>query len=106
MTLIKSKLIEKLTLKNNHLFNRDLEKVVNTIFNEITQSLAEGKRCEFRGMGAFSVSHRRKRTGRNPRTGESVIVQEKFIPKFKMGKELREKLNNKDETKVEQETDK
>ena len=105
MTLIKSKLIEKLTLKNNHLFNRDLEKVVNTIFNEITQSLAEGKRCEFRGMGAFSVSHRRKRTGRNPRTGESVIVQEKFIPKFKMGKELREKLNNKNETKIEQETD-
>ena len=105
MTLIKSELIKKLAEKNPHLYERDCERLVTVIFNEITQSLAEGKRCEFRGMGAFSVSHRRKRTGRNPRTGESVLVEEKFIPKFKMGKELREKLNNKDETKIEQETD-
>ena len=105
MTLIKSELIKKIPEKNLHLYERDCERLVNVIFNEITQSLADGKRCEFRGMGAFSVSHRKKRTGRNPRTGESVLVEEKFIPKFKMGKELREKLNNKDETKIEQETD-
>ena len=105
MALIKSELIKRISLKNPHLYEREIERLVSIIFNEITQSLAEGKRCEFRGMGAFSVSLRQKRVGRNPRTGESVLVEEKFIPKFKMGKELREKLNNKDETKIEQETD-
>ena len=94
MSLIKSKLIEKLTAQNNHLFNRDLERVVNTIFNEITQSLADGKRVELRGFGAFSVQHRAARVGRNPRSGESVNVDEKYIPRFKTGKELRLKLNN------------
>ena len=94
MSLIKSKLIEKLTDQNNHLFTRDLERVVNTIFNEITQSLADGKRVELRGFGAFSVQHRAARVGRNPRSGESVNVEEKYIPRFKTGKELRLKLNN------------
>ena len=94
MSLIKSKLIEKLTTQNNHLFTRDLERVVNTIFNEITQSLADGKRVELRGFGAFSVQHRAARVGRNPRSGESVHVEEKYIPRFKTGKELRLKLNN------------
>ena len=94
MSLIKSKLIEKLTDQNNHLFTRDLERVVNTIFNEITQSLADGKRVELRGFGAFSVQHRAARVGRNPRSGESVHVEEKYIPRFKTGKELRLKLNN------------
>ena len=94
MSLIKSKLIEKLTTQNNHLFTRDLERVVNTIFNEITQSLADGKRVELRGFGAFSVQHRAARVGRNPRSGESVNVEEKYIPRFKTGKELRLKLNN------------
>ena len=102
MSLIKSKLIEKLTLKNSHLFNRDLERVVNTIFNEITQSLADGKRVELRGFGAFSVQHRAARVGRNPRSGESVNVEEKYIPRFKTGKELRLKLNNKVSSEPEQ----
>ena len=102
MSLIKSKLIEKLTAQNNHLFTRDLERVVNTIFNEITQSLADGKRVELRGFGAFSVQHRKQRVGRNPRTGESVNVDEKFIPRFKTGKELRIKLNNKVSSEPEQ----
>ena len=95
MSLIKSKLIEKLTQQNNHLYTRDLERVVNTIFNEITQSLADGKRVELRGFGAFSVQHRSARVGRNPRSGESVNIQEKWIPRFKTGKELRLRLNNK-----------
>ena len=95
MSLIKSKLIEKLTAQNPHLFTRDLERVVNSVFNEITQSLADGKRVELRGFGAFSVQHRKQRIGRNPRTGESVNVDEKFIPRFKTGKELRLRLNNK-----------
>ena len=102
MSLIKSKLIEKLTTQNNHLFTRDLERVVNTIFNEITQSLADGKRVELRGFGAFSVQHRAARVGRNPRSGESVNVEEKYIPRFKTGKELRLKLNNKVSSEPEQ----
>ena len=102
MSLIKSKLIEKLTAQNSHLFNRDLERVVNTIFNEITQSLADGKRVELRGFGAFSVQHRAARVGRNPRSGESVNVEEKYIPRFKTGKELRLKLNNKVSSEPEQ----
>ena len=102
MSLIKSKLIEKLTDQNNHLFTRDLERVVNTIFNEITQSLADGKRVELRGFGAFSVQHRAARVGRNPRSGESVNVEEKYIPRFKTGKELRLKLNNKVSSEPEQ----
>ena len=102
MSLIKSKLIEKLTDQNNHLFTRDLERVVNTIFNEITQSLADGKRVELRGFGAFSVQHRAARVGRNPRSGESVNVEEKYIPRFKTGKELRLKLNNKVSSETEQ----
>ena len=69
--------------------------MVNTIFNEITQSLADGKRVELRGFGAFSVQHRAARGGRKPRSGESVNVEEKYIPRCKAGKELRLKLNNK-----------
>ena len=102
MSLIKSKLIEKLTAQNVHLYTRDLERVVNTVFNEITQSLADGKRVELRGFGAFSVQHRKQRVGRNPKTGESVNVEEKFIPRFKTGKELRLKLNNKVSSEPEQ----
>ena len=93
MSLIKSKLIQNITEANPHLFVRDVERIVNTIFNEITQSLAEGKRVELRGFGAFSVKHRKPRIGRNPRTGISVEVNEKFVPFFKPGKLLRERLN-------------
>ena len=103
MGLIKSKLIHNITEANPHLFVRDVERIVNTIFNEITHSLAEGKRVELRGFGAFSVQHRKERTGRNPRTGEAVQVDEKFIPRFKTGKELRLKLNSKNNTPVSQE---
>tara|TARA_Y100001935_G_C16981748_1_gene349158 strand:+ start:125 stop:445 length:321 start_codon:yes stop_codon:yes gene_type:complete len=105
MALIKSELIKRISLKNPHLYEREIERLVSIIFNEITQSLAEGKRCEFRGMGAFSVSLRQKRVGRNPRTGESVIVQEKLIPKFRMGKELRIRLNSKADSQAVQEPD-
>jgi len=94
MSLIKSQLIQKITEANPHLFVRDVERIVNTIFNEISNSLASGKRVELRGFGAFSVQHRKERIGRNPRTGESVNVEEKYIPRFKTGKELRLKLNS------------
>ncbi len=94
MSLIKSQLIQNITEANPHLFVRDVERIVNTIFSEITHSLAKGKRVELRGFGAFSVQHRKERVGRNPRTGESVNVEEKFIPRFKSGKDLRLKLNS------------
>ncbi|SVB42070.1 uncharacterized protein METZ01_LOCUS194924 [marine metagenome] len=94
MSLIKSQLIQNITEANPHLFVRDVERIVNTIFSEITHSLAKGKRVELRGFGAFSVQHRKERVGRNPRTGESVNVEEKFIPRFKTGKDLRLKLNS------------
>ena len=95
MSLIKSKLIQIITEKNPHLFVCDVERIVATIFNEITNSLAEGKRVELRGFGAFSVQKRKERVGRNPRTGEAVMVNAKQIPRFKTGKELRLKLNSK-----------
>ena len=94
MSLIKSQLIQNITEANPHLFIRDVERIVNTIFNEISNSLAAGKRVELRGFGAFSIQHRKERIGRNPRTGESVNVEEKYIPRFKTGKELRFKLNS------------
>ncbi len=91
--MIKSELIEKISETNPHLLQRDIEKIVNVIFDEITEALARGERVELRGFGAFSVKHRPARTGRNPRTGEAVDVEEKFVPFFKTGKELRERLN-------------
>ena len=93
-TLIKSVLVQRITDSNPHLFVRDVERIVSTIFNEITNSLAHGKRVELRGFGAFSVQHRKSRIGRNPRSGESVNVAEKYIPRFKTGKELRVKLKS------------
>jgi len=76
-----------------HLYLRDVEKIVETIFDEITHALAEGDRVELRGFGAFSVKHRDARIGRNPRTGEAVQVEAKRLPFFKTGKALRERLN-------------
>ena len=103
MSLIKSQLIQNITEANPHLFVRDVERIVNAIFNEISQTLAEGRRVELRGFGAFSVQHRKERVGRNPRTGDSVNVEEKYIPRFKTGKELRLKLNSKNNVVENQE---
>jgi len=91
--MTKSELIAKLAADNPHLFQRDIERIVSTIFDEITDALANGDRVELRGFGAFSVKQRGARVGRNPRTGEAVQVSEKFIPYFKTGKQLRDKLN-------------
>lgn len=93
-SMIKSELIAKLAEENPHLHLRDVERIVSTIFDEITGALAKGERVELRGFGAFSVKRRPARVGRNPRTGESVQVDEKFVPFFKTGKELRERLND------------
>jgi len=91
--VIKSELIQKISAANPHLFHRDVERIVNVIFDEIIEALSRGERVELRGFGAFTVKHREPRVGRNPRTGASVSVDEKFVPFFKTGKELRERLN-------------
>lgn len=91
--MTKSELIQRLAERNPHLYMRDVEKIVNTIFGEITEALSRGDRVELRGFGAFSVKERGARKGRNPRTGESVSVESKRLPFFKTGKALRERLN-------------
>ncbi|HXV73100.1 MAG TPA: integration host factor subunit beta [Sphingomonadales bacterium] len=93
--MIKSELIAKLAEKNPHLYQRDVERIVNAFFGAIGGALARGERVELRGFGAFSVKRRRSRVGRNPKTGDAVQVEAKFTPHFKTGKELREKLNSK-----------
>ncbi len=93
--MIKSELILKISERNPHLYQRDVENIVNAILNAITNALANGDRVELRGFGAFSVKRRAPRIGRNPRTGASVEVEEKCVPFFKTGKELRERLNRK-----------
>ncbi|HXF55248.1 MAG TPA: integration host factor subunit beta [Hyphomicrobiaceae bacterium] len=93
--MIKSELIHKIAAANPHLFHRDVERIVNVIFDEIIDALARGDRVELRGFGAFTVKYRAARQGRNPRTGVPVAVEEKFVPFFKTGKDLRERLNAK-----------
>jgi integration host factor subunit beta len=93
VTMTKSELIARLAEQNPHLFQRDVERIVATIFDEITEALSRGDRVELRGFGAFSVKRRGPRVGRNPRTGDAVRVAEKCVPYFKTGKELRERLN-------------
>jgi integration host factor subunit beta len=94
--MIKSELVQIIASRNPHLFLRDVDIIVSAVFDEITDALAEGNRVELRGFGAFSVKNRPARTGRNPRTGEAVEVEEKWVPFFKTGKELRERLNAED----------
>ena len=94
--MTKSELIQRLAEQNPHLYQRDVERIVATIFDEISTALAEGDRVELRGFGAFSVKQRDARIGRNPRTGEAVNVSRKFVPFFKAGKALRDRLNSND----------
>jgi integration host factor subunit beta len=91
--MIRSELIQQVADENPHLSQRDVERIVNAIFESITDALSAGNRVELRGFGAFSVKQRDARVGRNPRTGESVQVEEKHVPFFKAGKLLRDRLN-------------
>ncbi|MFO0293895.1 MAG: integration host factor subunit beta [Rhodospirillales bacterium] len=93
--MTKSELIQRIADSNADLTQRDVERIVGAIFDEIARALANGQRVELRGFGAFSVKQRAARVGRNPRTGDAVDVSEKFIPFFKTGKDLRERLNSK-----------
>ena len=91
--MIRSELVQKIAEENPHLTQRHVERVLNTVFDEIINALAKGDRVELRGFGAFSVKSRDARIGRNPRTGESVKVGNKKVPFFKTGKLLRDRLN-------------
>jgi integration host factor subunit beta len=95
-SMIKSELVQRIAEQNPHLYQRDIENIVNAVLGEITAALARGDRVELRGFGAFSVKHRPARTGRNPRTGAHVSVDQKSVPFFKTGKEMRERLNKAD----------
>ena len=95
--MIKSDLISRIRAQNPHLHPRDIEKIVDAIFDEITASLARGERIELRGFGAFSVKFREARTGRNPKTGALVPVPKRAAPHFKAGQEMRQRLNRREE---------
>tara|TARA_Y100000588_G_scaffold230131_1_gene243836 strand:+ start:434 stop:721 length:288 start_codon:yes stop_codon:yes gene_type:complete len=92
--MTKSELIFLLAEKNPHLYQRDIERIVSTVFDEVSAALSRGDRVELRGFGAFSVKNRESRIGRNPRTGETVHVARKSVPFFKVGKDLRVRLNS------------
>jgi integration host factor subunit beta len=92
--MTRSELIIYIADENPHLYLRDVERIVSTIFDEITSALSRGDRIELRGFGAFSTKQRKARVGRNPRTGKTVNIPAKPVPYFKTGKKLRDKLNN------------
>ncbi len=94
--MIKSELVQAVAARNPHLYHRDVENIANAVLDETTDALSEGNRVELRGFGAFSVKNRPPRSRRIPRTCEPVFVEEKWVPFFKSGKELRERLNPND----------
>jgi integration host factor subunit beta len=91
--MIKSELVKRIASQNPHLYERDMEKVVNAILDEMVEALRRGDRVELRGFGAFSAKIRAAHTGRNPRTGVVVAVGKKAVPYFKTGKDMRARLN-------------
>src|SRR5689334_10238627 len=95
--MIKSELIEKIAAENPHLYQRDVERIVNTILDTITTALARGDRVELRGFGMFRVKRREARTGRNPRNGTQVAVSEKVFPAFKTSRDMHRRLNPSDD---------
>lgn len=91
--MTKSDLVEKIAEKNRNISKKDIEIIVNTIFESMRNSLIRGERIEIRGFGSFTVKSRNAREGRNPKTGEVVHITQKRVPYFKVGKELRERVN-------------
>lgn len=94
--MIRSELVQALAEKNSDLTSAEVEKIVEIFFSEITGQLAKGGRVELRGFGAFTTRARDARLGRNPRTGDAVQIDAKKVPFFKPGKEIRERLNDRD----------
>lgn len=96
--MTKSELIEILARKQSHLAYKDVELAVKSLLEQMSQALATGQRIEIRGFGSFSLHFRPPRVGRNPKTGESVELAGKYVPHFKPGKELRERVNGSEDT--------
>jgi integration host factor subunit beta len=93
-SMMKSELIEKIARKQSHLAYKDVELAVKSLLEQMSNSLSNGDRIEIRGFGSFSLHYRPPRSGRNPKTGDSVSLPGKYVPHFKPGKELRERVNN------------
>ena len=91
--MTKSDLIQRLCEAFPFLYRSEIERGVSAVFEDMTQALEDGDRLEFRGFGAFTVKRRRPRMGRNPKTGASISVEQRYIPAFKAGKRLRERMN-------------
>jgi len=91
--MTKSELIEQIAMRQPELSAKDVETAVRLILDDITNTLAEGGRVEIRGFGSFSLHYREPRTGRNPKTGDPVKLEGKYVPHFKPGKELREQVD-------------
>ena len=92
--MTKSELILKITSKNSYLYHKDVYKIIDTLFNCVTEALKNGDRIELRGFGTFTTKLRSARIGRNPRTGEPVAISQKKMPFFKMGKSMKERINS------------
>ncbi|MFB1011676.1 MAG: integration host factor subunit beta [Thiopseudomonas sp.] len=91
--MTKSELVERLASRYDQLSVRDIELAVKSLLEQMTETLAEGRRIEVRGFGSFNLNYRAPRTGRNPKTGEPVELPAKYVPHFKPGKELRDRVN-------------
>ena len=92
--MTKSELILKITKKNSFLYQKDIQKIIDTLFISITKALDNDDRVELRGFGTFTTKHRDARIGRNPKTGEPVAIPKKKMPFFKMGKSMKERINS------------
>ena len=92
--MTKSELIQKITNKNSFLYQKDIYKIIDTLFNTVAKALKDGDRVELRGFGTFTTKLRNARIGRNPKTGDPVAIPKKKIPFFKMGKSMKERINS------------
>ena len=101
--MTKSELIESIAAKQSHLPFRDIEQSIKTLLDQMSNSLSSGQRIEIRGFGSFSLHYRPPRIGRNPKTGESVSLPGKYVPHFKPGKELRERVDAEADKRAEPE---
>ena len=93
MKINKKELIEKISRSQDQLPHRDIELAVKTVIECMTQALSSGKRIEIRGFGSFSLRYRKPRVGRNPKSGMSVTINERYVPHFKPGKNLKKRVN-------------
>ncbi len=104
-TMTKSELIERMVAKQQQLSGKDVELAIKTILEQMSQALSSGDRIEIRGFGSFSLHYRAPRKGRNPKTGDAVLLAGKYVPHFKPGKEMRERVNESMKRENEQSMD-